>query len=142
MTTNVVSVLMLIFSIGSITTPIFKAAMATSFPDDPRAGERVVPAALLAVPEYAQIADKQRPRENAHDPAPERAAVADRLAAPVDEAQPEEPLADGAAVLRVEHNEIACGERKPREHDGARGALDHVERDRARVRSHADAKAD
>src|ERR1044071_4447762 len=142
MTTKVVSVLTLIFSIGSITTPIFKAGISTSLPDDPCAGERVVPSALFAVPENAQIADEERPRENAHNPAPERAAVADRLAAPVDDTQPEEPLPDGAAVLRRQHDEITCGEREPREHDDARSALGHIERDRARVRSHADAKAD
>src|ERR1044071_1591712 len=103
MTTKVVSVLTLVFSIGSITTPIFKAGIATSLPYDPCAGERVVPSALFAVPENAQIADEERPRENAHDPAPERAAVADRLRAAGDDTQPEEPLADGAAVLSVQH---------------------------------------
>src|ERR1044072_1167681 len=110
MTTKVVSVLTLIFSIGSITTSIFKAGIATSLPDDPCAGERVVPSALFAVPENTQIADEERPRENAHDPAPERAAVADRLAAPVDDTQPEEPMGGRAAVLSVEHEEKDVGE--------------------------------
>src|ERR1051326_88780 len=142
MTTKVVSVLTSIFSIGSITTPIFKAGIATSLPDDPCAGERVVPSALFAVPENTQIADEERPSEKAHDPAPERAAVADRLAAPVDDTQPEEPLADGAALLSGQPAEKSGGEGGPREHHGARGALHHIERDRARVRSHADAKAD
>src|ERR1700747_3272381 len=112
---------MLIFAMGSITTPTFKTCIkiaSLSVPDHPRACQKIVPPALLTVPNHPKKTQNDRGKSDHPKPTQKCLLVGDASVFSSDNPQTEHPLPDGFSFHPMKHHEINRRQPhpSPREH--------------------------
>src|SRR5262245_44462063 len=104
---------MLIFSIGSITTPIFRACMSLftsslSIPDHPGASQEVVPSSLLSAPQNPQEPQQHGSKTYHAKPAQKSSPISNEAALGSHDPKSQQPFTDGFAPDAMKNNKIRC----------------------------------